>query len=579
MKYFLVSAICLLFLLIQHPGYSQTNTFYTVQIGTFLDSKVEDFEGVRPLGMVYARKLDDNLYQVFLGGFDQREAADQVVGQLRQRGYNSATVVEIPISEGRNITVIQFEMFPASQKPDWSRYKDIGNIFAIIGQDQIKLVTGPYTGVDEARQDLLRIQQAGFKDAFIKRINTGYLQKMNSFETGIKEPLIPLALEESTAAAPAAAAATGGQTTPRSVPESASATLPASTTAQPQATPAPPTPPVSNIELPDIRPTVKRRSALELQKVLKEQKTYTGSLDGLYGDATATAYEQTLRINRDLTKYQLLAKSLDISAAGPDDAVQRAINNLLTDANAVQALEQSDDPIAKAYRAYFQLTTMGPSIEVNNLMNTAIHQAFINKQLNNPVPFDFTADYAYNDVDQLLYHLHYLHGAPENRYAEPCWVLQRHPQEAARAFNAATGRMGESRILIQGCSPFLEWPEVRVLMAIALDLDGAEKVDVQQLYSRISERTRLSMAAQPLPNQYQQEVDSWYAQTIAGLDGWATIDPLHNRLVTAFKVAFFQTQVRLEDYYMDRGLTADQAKGLALATLKTMVEAHLERFI
>ncbi len=563
MKHFLVGALGLLFLLIHHSANAQTNLFYTVQIGNFLDAKVEDFEAVRPLGMIYARQLNDNLYQVFLGGFDERTAAEQVVAQLRNRGYNSASVVEIPIVEGRNVLVIQFELFPTTQKVNWARYGSIDNIFAIINQDQVKLVTGPYASVDEARQELVRIQQAGFTDAFIKRVNTGYLQRISTFETGIKEALVPLDIEQNEAAPPPAATA---------------AAPPPGTTTRTPAPPAANIPAPPSAEAPEIRSTVKRQSVMELQKVLKEQNTYTGALDGLYGTGTAAAFEQTMRNNRDLNKYQLLAKGLDFSNAGPNDALQSAINNLLSDAGAVQVLERSNEPIAMAYRAYFQLTTMGPSIEVNNLMNTAIHQAFINKQLQSPPPFDFTADYAYNDVNQLLFHLHYIHGAPDNRYAEPCWILQRHPQEATRAFNAATGRQGESRILMQGCSPFLEWPEARVMSAIALDLDGSAQVDIQKLYGQIEERTRLAMATQPLPNQYEQEVLRWYNQTLAGLDGWATIDPLHDRLVTAFKVAFFQTQVRLEDYFMNKGLKLEQARGLAIATLKTMVEAHLMRF-
>ena len=45
-----------------------------------------------------------------------------------------------------------------------------------------------------------------------------------------------------------------------------------------------------NLTRPAIRNKVKRTSALDLQKVLKSQKYYSGSLDGLYGKGTGKCF-------------------------------------------------------------------------------------------------------------------------------------------------------------------------------------------------------------------------------------------------------------------------------------------------
>ncbi|MCP3929691.1 MAG: hypothetical protein GY705_11390, partial [Bacteroidetes bacterium] len=46
----------------------------------------------------------------------------------------------------------------------------------------------------------------------------------------------------------------------------------------------------------------------------------------------------------------------------------------------------------------------------------------------------------------------------------------------------------------------------------------------------------------------------------------------------AFKIAFFQSQVMLEDYFMNENFNPEEAKGLSLAVLRTYVDYHLERF-
>ena len=72
--------------------------------------------------------------------------------------------------------------------------------------------------------------------------------------------------------------------------------------------------------------------------------------------------------------------------------------------------------------------------------------------------------------------------------------------------------------------------------------------------------------------------ESWNNTIWSRLNAWSLRDPLHEKLVTALKVVYFQSQVRLEDYYMDKGFSESQSTGLALATLQSLVGYHLERF-
>lgn len=573
-----------LFLLFIHPAISQdTDKIYTVEVGTFVNAKAADFASIRSLGMVYAQELDDNLYRVFIGGYEESAPAENLAKRLHQKGYNSAAVVEIPVKGGRTVTVIQFETLNARKKIDWQQYTSMDNLFAIIKNDVVKLVTGPYPDVEAARTALQNIRQAGYGDAFIKKINTAYLQKITTFETGIKQPLIPLNLSGNTPqpgtgevqAFTNSRPASSGPVTARS-PNATLANNANNTSANPYNVEESDG---ANYDIPAIRGDIKRRSVLELQKALKAENAYPGNLDGLYGAGTETAYRQVMRNNRDLQKYQILAQSMTFPVSvSAGDQLQEAVNNLVNDPQASTVVMRENHPIAKAYYAYLRFTTRGPDIEVNNLMNSAIQLAYAGKQPRSEAPFDYTATYAYNDLDQLLLHLYYIHMAPGINYAAPCWLLRRHQQKAARAMETAMRNSGRE-INLQGCDPFMEWEETRVTVAIAIDLNGDRQINAQPLARAASERAKLYLANQPLNNTKMAEVEAWNGKLWTSLQGWSSVDPMHQRLVKALSVAYHQTQIRLEDYFMNKGFQVDQAKGMALATLRTMVGPHVERFL
>ncbi len=576
----LFACLPLLFLCL-HPAISQdTEKIYTVQVGTFVNAKAGDFSSIRPLGMVYAQELDDNLYRVFIGGYDEKAPAENLAKRLHQKGYNSATVIEIPVRGDRKVIVIQFETLNARKKIDWQQYVSRKNLFAIIQDDVVKLVTGPYPDVEAARAALEDIRRDGYSDAFVKKINTAYLQKITTFETGIKQPLIPLNIK-SNAVPPAAGEAQAFSDTPASAPDKVTSRSPNATLANNASATSYITEEQegANYDIPAIRGDIKRRSVLELQKALKAANAYPGNLDGLYGAGTETAYRQIMRNNRDLQKYQILSQSMTFPVtASNGDQLQEAVNNLVNDPQASNVVMRENHPIAKAYHAYLRFTTRGPGVEVNNLMNSAIQLAYAGKQPRPEAPFDYSATYAYNDLDQLLLHLYYVHMGPGIDYAAPCWLLRRHQQKAARAMETAIRNSGRE-VNLQGCDPFMEWEETRIALAIAIDLNGDKQINPQPLAKAASERARLYLASQALNNTQRAEIEAWNGNLWNSLNGWSALDPMHQRLVDAFTVAYHQTQIRLEDYFMNKGFQTEQAKGMALATLRTMVGPHLERFL
>lgn len=554
-------------------SFAQNNAYYTVLVGNFIDAKPQDFDNIRDLGFLVGNKMGGNQYQLQLAGFDKKAEADKVAQQLRSMGYSSAYTQTFPIDQGQTSTVIQIATRNMEKEVEWEEFEKVGPLFALVNGAQVKVVTGTYPNVDAAKQQLPGIRNMGYSDAFIKRVNTVFLHPVTEFGTGIKKPLIPISFDNTNRQRtniPQMPTVVG------QVPSSFENVTPRTPNASPTYT--------SNTSrsagyLPDIRTSVKRRSALELQKVLKAANTYSGKLDGYYGDGTESAYEAVMARNRQLQKYKILGEVMDHNTASTTNSsrLQQAINNLHTDPAAPSVIESSTLPIARAYQAYMLYNSIGPSSEVNNLMNNAIRQAYASSRYSSQPPFDYNATYAYQDLGQLILHLHYIHSAPGSNFTAPCWFFQRHPQETARTYEAYAN-ISSSDFHLQACDQFLNWEEVKTLQAIAADLNGDAIMDQGKLSAAASRRSRLFLAPQQMTQSEINAFESWNNTIWSRLNAWSLRDPLHEKLVTALKVVYFQSQVRLEDYYMDKGFSESQSTGLALATLQSLVGYHLERF-
>lgn len=584
------------FLFTAFVGNAQDVPDFTVQIGSFVNPKPVDFEQLSNLGFVYSIQRADSHTDVYLGGFTSDEAANKVVAKLKTQGYTNAFVSQLNTDAGTSETVIQLDTKTSGDKIDWEKYLKAGKVYVLLNGKEIKILSGGYASIESAKAQLANIKALGFQDAFVKNANNALLHEVGEFEAGgiAKKPLIPLDFtEKEVVLANENAKKEDAVTTYEEV----SIIVPKTTEPKKEveekpvltakgATTATPTKAVNKepafdfrAKMPDIRAKVKRTSALELQKVLKEEGTYKSSLDGYYGKGTREGYELALRTNRQLQKYSILAKYMDIPAAEkPSGTLQNSINNLWQDpTTALAELEKSKAPIAKAYRAYFLFATEGHSFEVNTLMNEAIKEAG-SKDTRATLPiFDPYATYDYQDINQLLTHIRFIHETTREDVNVPCWMFRRHPGTALKAFGEISGI--KSSLSMQTCGGFWEWQEVQLLHAIASDLCTSGQTSEGKIANSQTELAQLYLAPESMGWNERKALMDWDESVWKGIDGWATRDPLLAEISTALKISYFQTYVLLEDFYMDEGFDEKDAKGLALATLKALVGHHFERFI
>lgn len=567
--------LTLLFLNLVAPA--QSSIFYTVQVGTFLDAKKADFKDLETLGFVYANPVKNNLYEVFIGNYETRADAQKMVNKIADLGYTNAFAQEKFLGDGQELIVIQIATRALKQKLNWNQFlKANDNLYAIISDREVKIIAGSYPSVEDAKKQLPQIQKAGFKDAFVKKVNSVFLHPLSRFElVGVKQPLIPFELTSKPDRAPQQS----------NIPSD----LPPGYDQQGQKNflsdvtrPKSPNITVPTVQkspsLPTIRTKVKRTSALELQKLLKEEGFYKSSLDGYYGKGTSIAYNQMKKYNREYQKYALLAEHMDLpDQANGNSPLQGTLDNLVEENDPIGILDSYNHPMAKAYKAYLLFYNYGPSSEVNFLLNASL-RALFNQGIAPAAPVNPDATYAYNDMNQIILHILYMHSSPNNTYVAPCWLFSVHPRETAYA-NNQFAQYPDANFPAQNCGQFSSWEDARILQAIALDLNPDKKLNNLRLARDASRRSTLFMSPSPLNSPEMEAMETWNGSLWKGLTGWASVDPLNKNTMVALKAAYYQTYVLLEDFYMDKGLKAGQARGLALATLQTMVGYHLERFL
>lgn len=578
-------------------GHAQNVPDFTVQVGSFVNPKPVDFEQLSSMGFIFSTQRADNHTDIYLGGFTSDEAASKVVDKLKTQGYTNAFVSQLNTEAGISETVIQLDTKTSGDKINWEKYLKTGKVYVLLNGKEVKILSGGYASIDAAKAQLPAIKSMGFADAFVKNVNNALLHEVGEFEAGgqAKKPLIPLDFSEKE---DVLAKENAKSDTPVTTYEDVTIIVPKTETPKKDATVEQPVLTAKGVEaaapkkttntdpafdfrakMPDIRAKVKRTSALELQKVLKQEGTYKSSLDGYYGKGTSEGYDLALRTNHQLQKYTILARYMDIPAAeAPSGSLQNSINNLWQDPQAALAeLKKSKAPVAKAYRAYFLFATEGHSFEVNTLMNEAIKEAG-SKDARATLPtFDPYATYDYLDLNQLLTHLRFIHETTREDVNVPCWMFRRHPGTALKAFGEISGI--KSSLSMQTCGGFWEWQEVQLLHTIASDLCTSGQMSESKIASSQTELAQLYLAPESMGWNERKALMDWDERTWKGIDGWATRDPLLAEISTALKISYFQTYVLLEDFYMDEGFDEKDAKGLALATLKALIGGYLERFI
>jgi hypothetical protein len=319
---------------------------------------------------------------------------------------------------------------------------------------------------------------------------------------------------------------------------------------------------------------VQRQSVQDLQLALLQEQAYRANADGYYNLATEQAFEYYKTNNRVMQRYALWSQQNKGGANGSEN-LSNALNRLDQHPNAGAALAQYQHPLAKAYQAYELFRSKGAGFEVNNLMNGAIREVYNTNPNANQIGLDGRSTYAYANLRQVLLHLFCLHAAYGSDYPLPCWLQDRHPNESAEA-QAQFNNVSNMALPSQPCDETKEWESVQILKTIAQDI-GVQDPSPALLAQALNQRNKLYQGITPPDPNEQAQLENWNQDLFTRLDTWAQQDLMHQDLVKSFKIVFQRSLIDLEEYFLSKGNNPAQARSLALATLHTLVDPHLQR--
>ena len=559
---------------------STADYIYTIHVGAFVKIKDTDFIKIRKFGFMYAENYDQRLKRIYMGDYETEAAAKATLTKIKTNGYPDAYITKRSLAEGKQVAVIQIATAQIGDRIRWAEYAKAGPLMVQANGKQLKITVGTYPDVDYARARIGSIHKAGFPDAFVRPINSARLHRVTEFETGnqldessgvvnFKDEKTESAKGTSSDEIPVKLK--GKSKTKNETPNERPKDIPQEFDQLVMKGPA-----SSGIQRPNIRGKVKRNSVIELQKALKAESGYTGGLDGFYGNGTASGYQKVMTESRELQKYKLLTKHTEqFTKKGTNRILQHYINSLPENTpKAMKGLETTDSPVAKVYRAYALSQTGGDQGKLNYLMNTAIRNTFVGKDVENKPPFDYTAQYTYPNLKQLILHLRYVQSAAEEDLAFPCWLFQLHPEETALAF-----KDGNQDFVIEDCGNLMQWEELSLLQTIASDLNPGAAADAETLERYASQRARIYLLPGAMDEDASKLAEAWHMSLWKGLNAWEKTDPLHKKMVAPFRVAYFQSMVMLEDYFMDKKFSASEARVLSVSVLKTIIAPDVRSYL
>lgn len=515
--------------------------FYTIQVGTANnETSPSDFKSLKKYGHIYTELLKDNTKGIFLSGFEDKEAADKTLEAIKAVGFADASLLEKDLTKGKEVFVLQIATRRSYQTIDWAHYQKAGNVVLMFEGTITKVGIGPFESFKTANAQIPTLQELGFQDAFIKKINTSKLHIFNDFDVittnAALESKNPLPAEYNK---PDKTFAEKGEIK--------------NTTIEP----------VTNV----VRTSVKA-----LQVFLTEATNKKLNTDGLFDKNTQAIAKAFSNEDNMYYNFKLLTKYAKPKASTTDDDILiKTIKNIPNDPDkSANDLTKQTAPIAKVYRAYvlLQKNDVAYQNEIDELMNAAIQEAFTN--FKGKTTFDYKATYSYKNINQLLQHLAYIQQI-EKKVPVPCWLFEKHTDLATKFF-------AKGNYTIEDCNNVTKSENFTILRAIAQELNPEQKANEAKLLSADRKRAKLLVAPTKIAANEAQDATTWHRILWLGLDDWATKDPLHAKYNTALKLAYHLSWIELEDYFLNKGASKDDANILAIQVLQTIVEPHLSSY-
>lgn len=289
MKYFSRSLAVVVLMAFSLLSFSQNanDSYFIIKIGKFSNPNIADFQDLQSIGYVYADELDNQEFNLYLGGYGNMLQAQSVVDEIKKQNFKNAVVETKAANKGRNVSVVQIGLYGKNENIDWAGLEQAGKLYTATEDGNVRVITGVYNDHITANNRAEALQSKGFSNAYVISINSNKLHLVSSFDKAVTASN-PKAIVSGHEASLEFTAKGGGLI--EEVTPPAARLIPRS-------------------EPPNINKKVKRQSVILLQKVLAAFKTIPADVVGMYEDQTAVAYAEQIQSNEKFKNYHTISQN------------------------------------------------------------------------------------------------------------------------------------------------------------------------------------------------------------------------------------------------------------------------------
>ena len=279
-----------------------------------------------------------------------------------------------------------------------------------------------------------------------------------------------------------------------------------------------------------------------------------------------------------------------ISAAAENTRLtQEQVNTLLDDpGKSVALIESLDSPLAAGWKAYLQFTghwpgvQAGPSPEIDQSM-AALRRASETQETE-------SQEGRYGNLTQVLYDIRF---TSEPQFIAPCWLFEKHPDEAGRAFgiyygSGRDGAVGFCQLAFAESEPFAALAYAKGALSSKFLI--TEATDVSEpgempwcgtirvgIYREIAVNNVLSLFHPDGLLKRQEEIEKAHREHMKTLVAWAKEKPEHVELLAGYETAEEAFQPTLVDWYtQNEGLNCEKATLAAHLWTKRSFNVYFE---
>lgn len=270
-------------------GQNANDSYFVIDLGSFNSPQSADFQNLQKLGFVYADELENDVFNVYLGGFGNILKAQSIIDDLKKLNYKDAKVETKSASKGKNVSVVQIGIYGTNENINWTELEQAGKLFTATEDENVRVITGVYNDQVAATSRAEALQAKGFDNAYVINLNSNKLHLVSSFDKTLSA-MKPEAIVSAHQTPANEFVSKGGPVKESSAPPSARL--------------------IPRSEPPSINAKLKRQSVVLLQKVLNGFRPLPDNIqEGMYSAETNQAYTEQFNSNAKLKNYEIISQN------------------------------------------------------------------------------------------------------------------------------------------------------------------------------------------------------------------------------------------------------------------------------